>query len=222
MSRIGTLMICAATLALGLGCDDGRSGEDGGGIILMDSGPDTTPDTGTPPGPTDSGVSSGTCEADSMGNLSAGCFPRCSNPTLGAVNSCGMQAMEMMWTAEQYNTCLDGALGGDMTPSTTLGGDPFDCSGCYNYQTVLCYARTCPAEFNTFAMCRNAGGECMAEQMALVDCLNMNSMAVNGCINSEVVRCFDTSSGFLPDFEPRFHAPPFLLSFEQFDMEWRF
>ncbi|RZO46982.1 MAG: hypothetical protein EVA89_39525, partial [Sandaracinaceae bacterium] len=84
MSRIGTLMICAATLALGLGCDDGRGGEDGGGIVLMDSGPDTTPDTGTPPPPTDSGPAPSGCSvAGAMGfpALPAGCLPRCSSAT---------------------------------------------------------------------------------------------------------------------------------------------
>lgn len=210
-------------LALGFGCDDGRGGdEDGGGIVLMDSGTGDPPDTGTP-GPRDSGVSPGTCEANTMGELGAACFPRCTNATLGQVNSCAEQANSMMWTAMQYNECLDTAFAADATPGTTLDGSPFACADCYNYQTVLCYARTCPAEFNTFAMCRNAGmSDCMAEQMALVDCLNANSTALNDCANSEVVRCFATSSGFLPDFSPRYVEPPFLISFEQFDMSWRF
>ena len=204
MSRIGTLMICAATLALGLGCDDGRSGEDGGGIVLMDSGPDTTPDTGTPPGPTDSGVTPASCAISSFMPLPAGCLPRCANSTVGAINSCpDPETMPM-----EFVTCRTMALQNDPTPDGTLSFpdgsmQPIDCEFCYNFQIQTCIAESCPTEYQAWGMCDPMMSDCTAQTDALNSCIQMNNAGISSCAMPRVSACFDMGSGFLPDLDSR-------------------
>ncbi|GAB5548399.1 MAG: hypothetical protein SangKO_081590 [Sandaracinaceae bacterium] len=204
MSRIGTLMICAATLALGLGCDDGRGGEDGGGIVLMDSGPDTTPDTGTPPPPTDSGPAPSGCSvAGAMGfpALPAGCLPRCSSATFDAVVACGMDG-----------ACQQSAISSDTTPGTDVDlgmgmVQNIDCNGCFSWQVNSCVFESCPDQFAACTMCEDGCNPdtagCETEEGALDSCLMANGMALQGCVNGRAGACFDMSGGFLPDFEGR-------------------
>lgn len=201
MSRIGTLMVCAAMLALGFGCDDGRGGdEDGGGIVLMDSGTGDPPDTGVTP-PPDSGPPPSTCAASFPSPLPNGCLPRCSSATFDAVVACGMDG-----------ACQQSAIAADTTPATNidLGGgmtDSLNCQSCFSWQVNSCVFDACPDELAACSMCGDGCDEsmagCEAEEMAINSCLMANGMAVQTCVNSRAVMCFDMSSGFLPDFEAR-------------------
>ncbi|MEC7520367.1 MAG: hypothetical protein VYE22_10905 [Myxococcota bacterium] len=200
-------------LALGFGCDDGRGGdEDGGGIVLMDSGPDTTPDTGTPPPPRDSGVTPAGCEISSFSALPAGCLPRCANSTIGVINACPDPSTDQ----EGYQMCLEEALMNDAYPDGSVtfpdgSMQPIDCDFCWNWQVQSCIAETCPSEFMAWAMCDSMTMDCSAQTTAINECIMMNGSAINSCANPRVSACFDMGSGFLPSFE----GPQFQLSVQR-------
>ena len=204
MSRIGTLMICAATLALGLGCDDGRSGEDGGGIVLMDNGPDTTPDTGTPPPPTDSGPGDSCPPMEAPAPSPA---PVCAASTL----SCLMGAM----TAEDQQACIDADPMPMECDACILQDLIFTCSnpmggGCDDQwgEVQCCLADECgstPAGPEREA-CLNAAigdmatpGPCAGDFSTFAMCANSAAMAGRCGITQA---CFMMSGGFNPDFRP--------------------
>jgi len=206
MSRIGTLMVCAAMLALGFGCDDGRGGdEDGGGIVLMDSGTGDPPDTGvTPPPPSDSGVDDGCPPVEApppmpamvcaestftclMGATSAAEFQACidADPNPDACDTCVFQ--------DQIFTCTNSMGGGcaeswgefqcclaDECGSTPAGPER---EACLNMALGdMTTPGPCAGDFNTFAMCANtaaSAGRC-----------------------GTTMACFMSSGGFNPEFGP--------------------
>ncbi len=189
--------------------DAGPGTGDTGAIVLMDSGPPAMRDTG-PPRVDTGGGSSTMCgtwsiSATSISAIPASCMPRCSNATLGAVNTC----LESMDT-----NCLGPALQADTTPTIAMtyeaGGMEdtldLDCGGCYQFQLAHCFSVPCPAETTPWLICNPMmdADMCMGEQTALQTCidgLGMGTpaeMELNDCANTNIGACFDTGGGFLP------------------------
>jgi len=189
--------------------DTGPVGNDSGPIVLMDSGPATGRDTGPPRNDTGGGsaMMCGTWQlsATSVGAIPPSCLPRCSNATLGAVNTC-LMGMD--------TSCLGPALQGDTTPTISMtfeapgGSDALDldCAGCYQFQLAHCFSDPCPSQTTPWLVCNPAmdADMCMGEQTALQTCLDGIAMgsaeetALNNCGNAQIGACFDTGGGFLP------------------------
>lgn len=202
MKRISLLVALGAlTLAFG-GCDNRNGGTDGGGIHLLDGGPDAgmvTRDSGmTEP---DSGVTPTGCSvagATGIPALPAACLPRCSAATASCVQACSDGACQ--------NTCVMN----DTTAGTTidLGGgmtDTLDCNGCWGWQLNSCIYASCSAEFGACIACDDqcdpdtAG--CETEEGALNTCITTNMSAIQTCANTRLSMCFGAGGGFLPGLE---------------------
>jgi len=132
MTKFALFLGCAAALVLaGCSSDSGRrSGgeEDGGGIVLMDSGTDTDSGmTGTDSGAggSDSGTGARECAAMLMA-LPSDVLPRCSAETQTCVSGCTDGA------------CLQGCMDADTTEPVMVSGTTIDCGVCVNYQLFYC------------------------------------------------------------------------------------
>lgn len=189
-------MVCAAT-AFGVGCTD-RS--PGGEITLMDSGTSST-DAGTSEGMDDT-VPNGMCSITGLMPLPAPCLPRCAPSTIGAMEACLM----MDAGREDILDCRDRAFAADPTAPITVStpGNPIegDCEFCWEWQTNVAFAESCPSEFQAYLMCAGmASADCTAQAAALDSCINANQAAINGRVQALVSQCFPATSGFLPGLQ---------------------
>ena len=180
------------------------AGVDANLIILADSGAVARDafrraDTNTAPA-----MCSAWAGADASGiaQVPASCTPRCTNATLGAVNTCNM----MMGEAAQ--TCQTAALNADMTPFVNMmgpgGNIELDCATCFQFNQLHCLSVPCPSEIVTAVTCDRAmdADMCMAEIAAADACLGAltaaQEMSVNTCLNTQLTACFDVSGAFAP------------------------
>ena len=204
-----------ASGALIMACGGGPSrtdsgtggGTDSGPIVLMDSGPATMRDAPVRRDTGGGGTMCGTwmLAANSVGAIPASCMPRCSNATLGAVNTCLMG---------EDTSCLGPALQGDTTPTIAMTYDAggmtdvldLDCAGCYQFQLAHCFSEPCPTQTTPWLICNPMSDPdmCEGEQTALQTCLDGIAMgsaeetALNDCGNAQIGACFDAGGGFLP------------------------
>ena len=197
MRQIGIMLACGAMMLGAVGCDDSRSGDDAGGIVLMDSGPRA--DSGTR---VDSGGMTTfptSCTVSAFGPLPAACLPRCQNSTIGPLNACTDTA------------CVSSTLMADPTPGASVMGPggtfTMECFDCFLWQLQTCWAESCPTEFNAWGMCDPMAGDCTAQENALDACLTAMSTPIGACADPRINACFATTTGFLPSFDgPRVHV----------------
>lgn len=175
MKRIGFLMACSA-LMLVLGCDNRTTPEmDGGGIMLMDSGPEEE-DAATD---TDSGSTTPReCEMNLPGPFPAALTPRCTAETRTCIEAC------------RGGACVNSCIDADTTPPETVMGTTVTCETCLGYSQAYCIEQNggadlwhalqccaedrgctndacvqsmCPAEFNAvFSAANPAAATCLS------------------------------------------------------------
>ena len=142
-------------------------------------------------------------DASGIAPIPASCTPRCSNATLGAVNTCNMMMDQMA-----AQTCQTAALDADTTPSVDMMGPggviPLDCATCFQFNQLHCLSVPCPTEIVTAVTCDRMmdADMCMGEYDAADACLAAltpaQETAANECLNTQLTACFDTSGAFAP------------------------
>jgi hypothetical protein len=135
--------------------------------------------------------------------IPASCTPRCTNATLGAVNTC-----QMMMDAMARQACQTAALEGDTTPTVDMMGPggviPLDCATCFQFNQLHCLSVPCPTQIVAAVTCNRMMDPdmCMEEFDAADTCLAAltpaQEMAANTCLNTQLTACFDTSGAFAP------------------------
>lgn len=173
MRKIGTLLACLGLLTFG--CDDSRDGDDGGGIMIMDSGPgsDSGP-TGTDSGPTGDRFSPCTENTPLPQNVAAPTAPACDATT----GTCAMACAD----ATCFQACIDA------DPGATAMMNP--CSACVFVAQTACVNQTgCQADWEEVACCVNQ--TCPTD--AMLSCIGTTCMAANSawetCANAAVSGC---------------------------------
>lgn len=186
MRRIGIIMACGA---LAIGCDDGRGGgEDSGGIMLMDSGPEE--DAGGNGG-FDAGMMMATCSVAGAAGFPAlpePCLPRCSSATQMCIGAC------------MDDPCAEACIDADTTPMTMIDfgmgmSDTLNCGDCVNWGINHCIFTSCPDQFgaciqNCPDFCNPMMAGCETEEMALDSCITANMTAIQMCAQTQIGRCF--------------------------------
>lgn len=157
MKRIGFLMTCGV-LTVAFGCDNRTVETDGGGIVLMDSGPDE--DAGTDSGPGDT------------------CPPAMEDPPAG--NACAQTTLDCIMAATSQ-AMLQACIDADPNPQACVGclnQEVISCgsrNGCDEEwgEVICCLTEACPS---ADAACINSalgtGGACGTDLNTFLSCVN--------------------------------------------------
>jgi hypothetical protein len=186
MRRIGFMMACGA-LALGCGGREGGD-EDGGGIVLMDSGRGF--DAGMVEEDDAGMVVTGCSVAGATGfpELPDGCLPRCAAATDSCIGNCGND-----------NACAVACIEDDSTPPESIDfgmgmSESINCLDCVNWGFNHCLFTSCPEAFagciNCADACDDTTAGCETEEAALASCQMANATAIQGCFGTQLGRCF--------------------------------
>jgi hypothetical protein len=177
---------------MALGCDDGRGGDDAGGITLMDSGPGG--DAG--PGTTDAGPGGCPPATAPMAAMPMACQASTLTCLMGATT---VEAQTACVMADPNAANCDACITQDLffTCSNPMGG------GCnQQFGDIQCCLMTaCPT---ADAACINAatamGGACAAQTSAFFTCADAAQTARRCGITQT---CFMPAGPFFPSFEAR-------------------
>ncbi len=188
MNRAMVVMACLAMLA---GCDDGRGGDDAGGIVLMDSGPGS--DAG-PPATVDAGPGGCAPMQSSAPQMPMACAASTLTCLMGAGTAMAQQACIMAdANAANCGACIQQDV--FFTCTSPSGG----CAQQWG-DIQCCAMMACPtADQACIQGALAAGGACATQAMAFDTCTASAQMAMRCGVTQT---CFMAAMPFQPSFEP--------------------
>jgi hypothetical protein len=194
LNRFAMILGCALALAA-CGGDEVTATPDAS-VAIADSGP-TRRDAST----SDAAVEPEGCRDPLPPIASSGItLPRCAAATRDTVSACTFPP-----AAQSDIDCVTDALEADSTAPFTQTAQgqtiSINCAACINYDQIHCMQENgCAEEVADFVCCSAAGGECDAENMALITCVQSDAARSAKCLGFGATSA--TTSCFAPATPP--------------------